>query len=202
MNRNIFSSRILHSVLFLAILTTDGLMSGLFLQLVHFRALTGWEDELAFDSLLFNWRVVHITAWVLTALALAAVLISPFIKNFYRRGAWGLAPVFLLGAVYPWGLAFHYVRSFHFILLFGILMNAYAFIVLAFLKRRMRLVEPILKPLIPSPLGRGFEGTQGNSPVRAVGEMGRVRGTSGTTNSPSSQPSPLKGEGEKKTGSR
>ncbi len=30
--------------LFLVILAIDGLVDGLFLKLVHFRALTGWED--------------------------------------------------------------------------------------------------------------------------------------------------------------
>src|SRR5258708_2082473 len=47
----------------------------------------------------------------------------------------------------------------------------------------------------PSPLGFGFEGTPGDFPVKAVREMGRVRGGLQLWKSPSSRPSPVKEEG-------
>lgn len=128
------SYRTLQSCLFLGILAVNGLVDGLFLKLVRFRALSGWEDELNFDSLLFNWNRIHEAALAVTGLGLAAVLLSFFAGGFYRRFGWALALVFLASMTYPWGLAFHYVRSFHFILLFGILINAYGFLVLAFFK--------------------------------------------------------------------
>jgi thiosulfate sulfurtransferase len=134
--KKLLSFRNLQSILFLAILTVNGLVSGLFLELVHFRALSGWEDEINFDSLTFNWKLIRTIAWAVTALGMAGVLGSFFSGNFYRRWGWALALVFLTGVGYPWGLTFHYVRSFHFILLFGIVINAYGFLVLAFFKRQ------------------------------------------------------------------
>lgn len=134
--RMFLAYRNLQISLFLAILAIDGLVDGLFLKLVRFRALTGWEDELDFDSLLFNWKLIHKVAMAVTGAAIVAVLLSYFVQNFYRRGGGALAFLFLAGAVYPWGLAFHYVRSFHFILLFGIVINAYGFLVLAFFQRQ------------------------------------------------------------------
>ena len=134
------SFRNLQIGLFLAILAVDGLVDGLFLKLVRFRALTGWEDEINFDSLLFNWKLIHGVALAVTGTALAAVFLSFFIGGFYRRGGWLLSLVYLASMAYPWGLAFHYVRSFHFILLFGILINAYGFLVLAFFKRQAGLL--------------------------------------------------------------
>ncbi len=133
--------RNIQGVLLLAILALDGLADGLFLKLVRFRALTGWEDELDFDSLSFNWKLVHHAALAVTGAAMAAVLAGFFLRSFYRRAGWALAPVFLGGVVYPWGLAFHYVRTFHFILLLGILANAYGFLVLAFFKRPVGLLD-------------------------------------------------------------
>lgn len=135
------SFRTLQSFLFLAILTGNGLVDGLFLELVRFRALSGWEDELNFDSLVFNWKMIHGVALAVTGLGLAAVLLSFFAGALYRRFGWVLALIFLASMVYPWGLAFHYVRSFHFILLFGILINAYGFLVLAFFKGRAGLLN-------------------------------------------------------------
>ncbi len=46
----------------------------------------------------------------------------------------------------------------------------------------------------PSPLGRGFEGTQGLFPVKAVGEMGRVRGKQESHPHPDLLPSREKGK--------
>ena len=138
--KKFFTFRNLQILLFLAILAVDGLVDGLFLKLVRFRALTGWEDELNFDSLLFNWKLIHNLALGVTGLALAAVVLSFFFPSFYRRGGWALSLVFLSGLFYPWGLAFHYVRSFHFILLFGIVINAYGFLTLAFFKRQAGLL--------------------------------------------------------------
>lgn len=135
--KRFFKLRFLHGLLFLAILSLDGWVDGLFVQLVHFRAVSGWDDELAFDSLEFDWKLIHEAALAVTGVALVGVLWGFFIKGFYRRWGWALALVFLAGVVYPWGLAFHYVRTFHFILLLGILVNAYGFLVLAFFKKPM-----------------------------------------------------------------
>lgn len=133
------SLRYLQSLLFLGVLLLDCLSSNLFLMVVHFRALSGWEDEMFFDSLTFNWRLVDVALLFLNGAALSGVFLALFEKGFYRLYGWALAVVFLLNTVYPWGLAFHYVRTFHFILLFGILINAYGFLVLAFLKEPMGL---------------------------------------------------------------
>ena len=136
----VFSFRNLQVLLFLAVLTLDGVADGLFLRLVRFRALTGWEDEIGFDSLAFNWKLIHEVALILTGMAIVAVLSGLFVKNFYRCAGWALAPVFLAGTAYPWGLAFHYVRSFPFLLFFGIVINAYGFLVLAFFRRQAGLL--------------------------------------------------------------
>lgn len=141
MLKNVFTFRNLQIFLFLAILAADGVVDGLFLKLVRFRALTDWEDEINFDSLLFNWKLIHNVAVGVAGAAIIAVLLSFFIKSFYRRVGWALALVFLAGVFYPWGLAFHYVRSFHFILLFGMVINAYGFLVLAFFKRQAGLID-------------------------------------------------------------
>ncbi|GEM_PF-17595 len=138
--RTFLTFRNLQVSLFLAILAVDGLVDGLFLKLVRFRALTGWEDEINFDSLVFNWKLIHNLALGVTGAAMAAVVASFLLPGFYRRAGWALALVFLAGVFYPWGLAFHYVRSFHFILLFGIVINAYGFLVLAFFKRQAGLL--------------------------------------------------------------
>lgn len=138
--KNFLSFKNLQILLFLAILSVDGVVDGLFLKLVRFRALTDWEDELNFDSLLFNWKVIHGVAIGVIGFTIVAVLLSFFLKNFYRWGGWALALVFLADVFYPWGLAFHYVRSFHFILLFGMVINAYGFLVLAFFKRQAGLL--------------------------------------------------------------
>ncbi len=130
-----------HSFLFLVVLAGDTLVNGFFLKLVGFRALSGWEDELAFDSLLFDWNLAHGLALFLNGAALAGVFFSFFVDGFYRLYGWAVALVFLLNTAYPWGLAFHYVRAFHFILLLGILLNAYGFVVLAFLKGNLGLLQ-------------------------------------------------------------
>jgi hypothetical protein len=141
--RNFFSSQPVHSCLFLLFLSMNGLVGGYFLKLVQFRALTGWDDEMAFDSLLFDWNLVHGIFLFLNGTALAGVFFSFFVGGFYKSYGWLLALVFLADLVYPWGLAAHYVRSFHFILLFGILINAYGFLVLAFLKRKLGLLGAV-----------------------------------------------------------
>ena len=141
--KKFLSFKNLQIFLLLAILAVDGTVDGLFLKLVRFRALTGWEDELNFDSLLFDWKLIHGVAVAITGLAIAAVLSSFWVRSFYRRGGWALALVFLVSVFYPWGLAFHYVRSFHFILLFGMVINAYGFLVLAFFQRQTGLLDKV-----------------------------------------------------------
>ena len=126
--------RHLQSLLFMAVLALNCLSSNLFVMVVHFRALSGWEDEMFFDSLTFNWHLVDMVLLFLNGGALTGVFFGFFEKGFYRLYGWAVALVFLLNTVYPWGLAFHYVRTFHFILLFGIVVNAYGFLVLAFFK--------------------------------------------------------------------
>lgn len=135
--------RHLQTCLFLSLLSLDCFSSGTFLKLVHFRALSGWEDEMAFDSLTFNWARVNVLLFCLNGTALTGMALSFIIGGFYRLYGWAVALVFLANMAYPWGLAFHYVRSFHFLLLLGILMNAYGFLALAFFKREMGLLESI-----------------------------------------------------------
>ena len=129
--------------LLIAFLVMNVFVGNTFLQLVHFRALSGWEDEMAFDSLLFDWNFFRGISLFLNAAALSAVFLSFFVGDIYRIYGWMIALVFLVDAVYPWGLAFHYVRTFHFILLLGILGNGYGFLALAFLKRKLGFLENV-----------------------------------------------------------
>ncbi len=121
-------------------LAVDCLSVGPFLKLLHFRALSGWTDEIAFDSLTFHWATMNAVLFFLDGAALAGLLSSYFLRDLYRSWGWAVALVFLVNSVYPWCLALHYVRSFHFILFLGMVMNGSAFGVLAFLKRRLGLV--------------------------------------------------------------
>jgi hypothetical protein len=135
-------SRTVHSVFFLVLLSLNMLAGGPFLKLVHFRALSGWESELSFDSLMFNWPVVNGIFLLVDGLAIIGVLLSFYRGSYYRLMGQVLAGVFLINLVYPWLIAGHYLTGFHFNLLLGMLLNGYAFMVLAFFKRKTGLVRP------------------------------------------------------------
>lgn len=133
---------ILVSLALLAVLAFDLAAGGLFLQLVNFRALSGWESELAFDSLTFNWDLINGVVRLLNLAAFAGILSSLYFKGFFRIWGSALSALFLLNGFYPSGLAFHYLTGFHFILLFGILSNIGCSILLAFFKRATGLLRP------------------------------------------------------------
>jgi thiosulfate sulfurtransferase len=128
------------TLVLLAVISFDLAAGGLFLQLVNFRALSGWESEIAFDSLTFNWNLINWAVRLLNLTAFTGILSSLYFKGFYRVWGAALSALFLANAFYPSGLAFHYLTGFHFILLFGILSNVGCFVVLAFLKKRSGLL--------------------------------------------------------------
>src|SRR5690349_22994167 len=90
-----------HSLVFLFLLTWDILGGGFFLKLVHFRALSGWESELSFDSLASNWRWVNEVFLFLNGTALAGVFLSFFVEGLYRFYGQALALLFLADLAYP-----------------------------------------------------------------------------------------------------
>jgi hypothetical protein len=136
-------SRHSHSLLFLVLLILDVAAATLFVQLAHFRALSGWDSELGFDSLTFNWRKVCAAVSFFDALAWLGVVLGFWFKDLYRFLWFFLAPLFLVNAIFPFGMAFHYLRGFYFPLLLGMLLNGWAFAVLAFSKRKMGLIEKV-----------------------------------------------------------
>ena len=123
------------------LLSMNMLAGGPFLKLVHFRALSGWESELNFDSLMFNWPLLNVIFLFLDGLAIIGFFLSSYMDGYYRRAGPVLAGVFLINLVYPYGIAGHYLTGFHFTLFLGMLLNGYAFMVLAFFKRKTGLVR-------------------------------------------------------------
>jgi hypothetical protein len=136
-------SRHSHSLLFLILLFFDVAAATLFVQLAHFRALTGWDSEMDFDSLTFNWRAVCKTVSFFDLLGWLAMVLGFWHKDVYRYLWFFLAPLFLVNVVFPFGMAFHYLRGFYFPLLLGMLLNGWAFAVLAFSKRKLGLIERV-----------------------------------------------------------
>jgi hypothetical protein len=136
-------SRYSHSLLFLILLFFDVAAASIFVQLAHFRALTGWDSEMDFDSLMFNWKAVCKTVSFFDLLGWLAMVLGFWHKDIYRYLWFFLAPLFLVNVAFPFGMAFHYLRGFYFPLLLGMLLNGWAFAVLAFSKRKLGLIEKV-----------------------------------------------------------
>jgi hypothetical protein len=138
-------SRHSHSLLFLILLLLDVAAASTFVQLAHFRALSGWDSELDFDSLTVNWKKVCEIVSILDAIAWLGLVLGFWFRDMYRFFWFFLAPLFLVNVFFPFGMAFHYLRGFYFPLLLGMLLNGWAFGVLAFSKRKMGLMEKVPK---------------------------------------------------------
>lgn len=137
------TSRHAHSAAFLALLGFNMIGCSYFLQLVHFRALSGWESELGFDSLTFNWKLISTLVILLDGLAATEVALSFWIEGLYRLYGLSLGVFFLMNVVFPFAAACPYVRGFSFILALGMVLNGWAFVTLTFLKRRTGLVDAL-----------------------------------------------------------
>lgn len=137
------TSRHGHSIAFLSLLGFDMVGCFYFVELVHFRALSGWESELGFDSLTFNWKLISTLVVLLDTVAATEVALSFWIEGLYRLYGLSLAVFFMMNVVFPFAAAFPYVRGFSFILALGMVLNGWAFVILAFLKRKTGLIDPI-----------------------------------------------------------
>jgi hypothetical protein len=134
-------SRHSHSLIFLGLLVLDLTAASLFVRLAHFRSLSGWDGELSFDSLTFNWKKTSGILSLFDALAFLCLALGFWFKDIYRFLWFFLAPLFLVNLVFPFGMAFHYLRGFSFVLFLGMLLNGWAFAILAFSRKKMGLIE-------------------------------------------------------------